>query len=39
MRTLRFGEKFWRDFGERKKLNKFKILKVLHLMNKKVELE
>lgn len=34
-----FGGKFWRDFGERKKLNKFKILKALHLLNKKVELE
>ncbi|CDF53365.1 hypothetical protein, pseudogene [Salmonella enterica subsp. enterica serovar Bovismorbificans str. 3114] len=31
-----FGEKFWRDFGEEKKLNKFKTMEVFHLLNKKV---
>lgn len=34
-----FGEKFWRDFGEEKKLNIFNTLKVSRLLNKKVELE
>ncbi|HEM7417882.1 TPA: hypothetical protein ACWWUK_002519 [Citrobacter youngae] len=34
-----FGGKFWRDFGEEKKLIIFNALKVSRLLNKKVELE
>lgn len=37
--AIYFGEKFWRDFGEVKKLIIFNALKVIHLLNKKVELE
>lgn len=34
-----FGQKFWRNFGEEKKLKIFKALKTSRLLNKKVELE
>ena len=34
-----FGENFWRDFGEEKKLKIFNALKTPRLLNKKVELE
>ncbi len=34
-----FGGKFWRDFGEEKKLIIFNALKASRLLNKKVELE
>ncbi|WP_337036987.1 hypothetical protein [Enterobacter asburiae] len=34
-----FGDKFWRDFGEEKKLKIFKALKTSRLLNKKVEFE
>lgn len=34
-----FGEKFWRDFGEEKKLIIFNTLKTSRLLNKKVKRE
>jgi len=37
--VIGFGEKFWRYFGEEKKLNIFKALKTSRLLNKKVDLE